>query len=243
MLKVCPKCGYTRQPTDAAPEYECPKCGVIYSKIGESRVSGINSSPQSARKSPFKEPAQEQKSVQQAKVRLAELFIVGLVMGYFLGREHVKHELRSTFQQTTEVVTSELFSQSKNTKISEKPTEKINYFDIIEPVVYRNYHDRDNPNICTSLEFKATIMNLTSEKRTIETDFYLKDKVGLTLKVVRTSYELDPSSGTKEPRVLHAWHHRNEDYSCAEVTSIELRYSLFNDSMENIMDLPIRDLK
>lgn len=32
MSIVCPKCNYTRQPTDTAPDYECPKCGVIYAK-------------------------------------------------------------------------------------------------------------------------------------------------------------------------------------------------------------------
>lgn len=28
----CPKCNYVRQPGDQAPEYECPQCGVVYSK-------------------------------------------------------------------------------------------------------------------------------------------------------------------------------------------------------------------
>ena len=27
MTKVCVKCGYLRQASDIAPEYECPKCG------------------------------------------------------------------------------------------------------------------------------------------------------------------------------------------------------------------------
>lgn len=31
-MKTCPKCGYVRQPQDEAPDYECPKCGVIYAK-------------------------------------------------------------------------------------------------------------------------------------------------------------------------------------------------------------------
>ena len=30
---VCPKCSYLRQPTDHAPDYECPKCGIIYAKF------------------------------------------------------------------------------------------------------------------------------------------------------------------------------------------------------------------
>ena len=33
MRKVCNKCGYERQKTDSAPDYECPKCGAVYAKI------------------------------------------------------------------------------------------------------------------------------------------------------------------------------------------------------------------
>ena len=32
-MTTCPKCGYVRQPTDTAPDYECPKCKIIYSKF------------------------------------------------------------------------------------------------------------------------------------------------------------------------------------------------------------------
>lgn len=28
----CPKCSYIRKPDDQGPDYECPKCGVIYAK-------------------------------------------------------------------------------------------------------------------------------------------------------------------------------------------------------------------
>lgn len=28
----CPKCGYARTPADTAPDYECPRCGVVYAK-------------------------------------------------------------------------------------------------------------------------------------------------------------------------------------------------------------------
>lgn len=30
---TCPKCHYVRQPTDRAPEYECPSCGIVYAKF------------------------------------------------------------------------------------------------------------------------------------------------------------------------------------------------------------------
>ena len=40
MSKECVKCGYVRQTTDTAPDYECPKCGVIYSKAEAALANG-----------------------------------------------------------------------------------------------------------------------------------------------------------------------------------------------------------
>lgn len=31
-MKVCPKCGYTRNAMERVPAYECPQCGIIYGK-------------------------------------------------------------------------------------------------------------------------------------------------------------------------------------------------------------------
>ena len=31
-LTVCPKCSYTRKPTDTTPDYACPSCGIVYAK-------------------------------------------------------------------------------------------------------------------------------------------------------------------------------------------------------------------
>ena len=33
-MDVCPKCGYVRQQTDTAPEWQCPNCGIAYAKYG-----------------------------------------------------------------------------------------------------------------------------------------------------------------------------------------------------------------
>lgn len=33
MTVICKKCGYERQASDMAPEYQCPKCGAIYAKV------------------------------------------------------------------------------------------------------------------------------------------------------------------------------------------------------------------
>ncbi len=34
-MTTCPKCAYTRQPSDTAPKYQCPQCGIVYAKFGE----------------------------------------------------------------------------------------------------------------------------------------------------------------------------------------------------------------
>lgn len=36
-MTTCPKCRYTRQQADTSPDYECPKCGVVYAKVSRQR--------------------------------------------------------------------------------------------------------------------------------------------------------------------------------------------------------------
>lgn len=41
-MQICPKCNYQRTDKDSTiPDYECPKCGVIYSKIKKETSSKI----------------------------------------------------------------------------------------------------------------------------------------------------------------------------------------------------------
>lgn len=47
-MTTCTKCGYTRKPGDTAPDYECPKCGVVYAKAATRpapRTTGRESAP------------------------------------------------------------------------------------------------------------------------------------------------------------------------------------------------------
>jgi hypothetical protein len=41
MQKTCVKCGYMRRDSDVAPEYECPRCGVVYAKV-EAAMAAAN---------------------------------------------------------------------------------------------------------------------------------------------------------------------------------------------------------
>ena len=40
-MQTCPKCGYVRQPTDTAPDYECPSCGIIYARYDPARAEQL----------------------------------------------------------------------------------------------------------------------------------------------------------------------------------------------------------
>jgi predicted RNA-binding Zn-ribbon protein involved in translation (DUF1610 family) len=56
MATTCVKCGYERQPSDTAPDYECPKCGVIYAKAEAAIASrhAEGSTPSEAAQRPAK---------------------------------------------------------------------------------------------------------------------------------------------------------------------------------------------
>ena len=32
-MTACPKCGYVRKPSDTAPDWQCPSCGIAYAKL------------------------------------------------------------------------------------------------------------------------------------------------------------------------------------------------------------------
>lgn len=60
-LKTCPKCGYTRNETDTAPEYECPRCGVVYAKrLAAQRNAAAELAAKKAREDEDRKPAQQE---------------------------------------------------------------------------------------------------------------------------------------------------------------------------------------
>lgn len=110
---TCPKCAYTRQLQDQAPEYECPKCGVIYAKA-KPRMSSAperDSRPPTSRlgesrtqSSTFDGPViRKQRWIDApANKILLGAVLASFVVGYFAGREHVKYEMRSAFADAAE---------------------------------------------------------------------------------------------------------------------------------------------
>ena len=56
MTLECPKCGYTRQAADRAPDTECPRCGVIFAKYLDALARG-KASPWKPSQQPEPPPA------------------------------------------------------------------------------------------------------------------------------------------------------------------------------------------
>lgn len=44
MTTICPKCSHVRQPTENAPDWQCPACGIAYAKVGDAARSPAPSS-------------------------------------------------------------------------------------------------------------------------------------------------------------------------------------------------------
>ena len=102
----CPKCSYERKPTDQAPEYECPNCGIIYNKYRPpSTTAPISTSPRKTTSSVEDSEPHETASKRFNVPPWAIPIFIGLVIGYFTGREHIKYELRQTFQAAAEGIT------------------------------------------------------------------------------------------------------------------------------------------
>lgn len=96
----CPKCSYERTPVDKTPDYECPKCGIIYNKYR----------PPDSSKTALKKsiPSNDEENALKTKDKNLSIpawvvpIFIGLVVGYFSGREHIKYELRQTLHSAAE---------------------------------------------------------------------------------------------------------------------------------------------
>jgi uncharacterized Tic20 family protein len=49
--KACPKCAYVRTQSETVPDWQCPKCGIVYAKFGQAAPLPAASAP-SARRAP-----------------------------------------------------------------------------------------------------------------------------------------------------------------------------------------------
>lgn len=129
MIKKCPKCGYQRQSSDVAPDWQCPSCGVAYAKVSKPQDK-VAASPVDAEQSMSEELPKRSESnmlirLSSEPVKLIGIGFVCLIVGYFGGREHLKYELKQAFTSVADEVvsnTSTIFSSNKDEAKREKYT-------------------------------------------------------------------------------------------------------------------------
>lgn len=100
-MSECVKCGYTRKAGDTAPAGECPRCGVIYAKVKTQRVESPPPSPPETEKAehakvdPIPPRIRPEPLDASQKKYLIIMLVMGLAIGYFAGREHLKYQMRT----------------------------------------------------------------------------------------------------------------------------------------------------
>jgi len=162
MSTTCPKCNYQRQPIDTAPDYECPKCGVVYAKVVKPslREEGPDTLPQELAPDSGKKPFTAQWQL------LAGTLALGIAVGYFAGREHVKYELRSAFQDAASGLSKGLSSAfgggdkqpSLTRESAAKPTQK---FPITATLKDKGYEEGKYGR--SEITFQITFANATGK--------------------------------------------------------------------------------
>ncbi len=169
MQITCPKCGYTRKPTDTAPDYECPKCGVIYAKVmqrantqtrGETNPEQMSAFPPNAQTTPATRAAGRHKQL------VAAAFAVGLLVGYFAGREHIKYELRSAFQDAAAGFSKSLGTalgggDSKKSEDREPPKKVKQTFPITATLTNKGWFEGEYGR--NAITFTVTFANTTGK--------------------------------------------------------------------------------
>jgi len=91
---VCPKCHYVNTAATGVAMEECPKCGVIYSKVGGSAPL------QGSRESQQYSPAAPGATTQAREVRIPLSLLVActvcLVVGFVAGREQMRYQIATS---------------------------------------------------------------------------------------------------------------------------------------------------
>ena len=90
MFTTCPKCQHERQPNETAPDWQCPACGVAYSKAADAGRNPVPSAPSTVR---LAGAASASGSIPWGKL----ILIVALIYGAWTGVNVVlnKHAISS----------------------------------------------------------------------------------------------------------------------------------------------------
>lgn len=118
----CPKCDYEPTMTEIKQSPDCcPSCGVYYAKF-RSAATGANDELKTIAVAPSAHRVTFSDWVESnPSVRLAGTLIIGLVIGYFAGREHIKYEIKSAISDSFAGLSTIFGGQSSATESKTEP--------------------------------------------------------------------------------------------------------------------------
>lgn len=185
---ICPKCGY--EPTlNEIGEHpgKCPACGVFYAKVAKPEASidvPRNYAPSPGRRDP--------------RIYVVVALFVGLIFGYFAGREHIKYEFRSALQSSFGGL-SKAFGGNTAPKPSEsKPTAVPEVPKVVEVKLLDKGFRKDEYQ--EFIEFGISISNLTGKPiRAFDGKIEFTDLLGNALLISNISIN-DPLAGNDTVR-------------------------------------------
>ena len=178
MGKKCLKCGYERQPSDIAPDYECPKCGAIYAKVEAHKQK---------KESDFKELKSEKKTSIGSENRFIRFIrnhriLSGVIVVLFLiiCIAYVgEYYMMSSFEGKVEHFRSNLSMENKEEfeeslknimDIITTATNRVNHFGHISVDTIR-FHVISTIDECRRF---TTLMKKTSDGQAVLYDYYVK---------------------------------------------------------------------
>ncbi len=105
MHSQCLKCEYVRTESDdkSYPEWKCPKCEAVYSKLNAPTIRKNSKRISKNKKSIIT-------NIKENKLN----YLVVFAIGFFAGREQIKYEIRNVMSSTLEKVSSTLTRVSNN---------------------------------------------------------------------------------------------------------------------------------
>lgn len=166
----CPKCSYERQSVDQALPGVCPKCGIVYAKFvapkpveaepAKETAPAIKPriSPRPVVTAPTPEIlVQKESALDKLKGLPHWVFALGLGLfaGYFIGREHIKYELRSAIAGVAENVRRNMSGETDS-----KPNDVPIFSAILRK---KTFQDADFPKVQAAVLMEISFDNLTGK--------------------------------------------------------------------------------
>ena len=99
---TCARCGYTRQPKDTAPIWQCPRCEVAYVKssaAAEEARERLEKMRAERSAAPSKTRAHEEPKRRALKVTLALVFSMTAILGWRWYDKHSRAQERVAYAQ------------------------------------------------------------------------------------------------------------------------------------------------